>query len=261
MIRIDCRGLPTDSLSGSQPIRDAIDCFVKHGYAILDNVMPEEKIRALNLEFLQSYAHLLHNKETDDSKAVGPSRYMMPLRFTGGFGDPQIFANPYVLAVVREVLEEAAILEAYGAIVSLAGATAQPPHTDGPHLFGARIAAMLPAHALTMALPLVEMNEHRGTTSFWPGSHRWLVRNEQAEQIQPTIPVGSCMLWDFRLFHRGTENVSTGTRPMAYCTYSKSWYRDPVNFYNKRTMKRLMFDKGFLETLPEDARTLLSHVA
>ena len=52
MIRIDCRGVSTDALASSEEIRAATDCFVKHGYAILDHVVPADRIRALNLEFL-----------------------------------------------------------------------------------------------------------------------------------------------------------------------------------------------------------------
>src|SRR5438046_3126688 len=100
MIRIDCRGASTDDLASSEEIRAATDCFVKHGYAILDHVVPEDKIRALNLEFLQSYARFLRDEETDEVKKVGPQRYMLALRLAGGFGDPLVFANPYVVALV-----------------------------------------------------------------------------------------------------------------------------------------------------------------
>ena len=182
---------------------------------------------------------------------------MLALHLTKGFGDPLLFANPYVVALVREVLEPTAILEAYGAVVSLSGAPAQPNHFDAPHLYGADISALLPAHALTFALPLIEMNETHGTTSLWPGSHRWRNKNEKSERIEPVIPIGSCMLWDFRLVHHGTANLSAQPRPMVYCTYARPWYRDPVNF-RKKKMQRVDFDAAFLETLSEDTRKLIA---
>ena len=181
---------------------------------------------------------------------------MIALRLTGGFGDPIVFANPYVVALVREILEPTAILEAYGAVVSLTGALAQPDHHDAPHLYGSDISALLPAHALTFALPLIEMNEIHGTTSLLPGSHRWRTVNAAGERIEPVIPIGSCMLWDFRLLHAGTANISTRPRPMVYCTYARPWYRDPVNF-RKKKMRRVDFEPAFLETLSEDTRKLI----
>ena len=260
MIRIDCQGVSPDDAAVSEQMRTAIACFVKHGYAILDHVIPAEKIRALQLEFQRDYGRVLTDEETDASKKVGDARYMIPLRFTRGFADIEIFANPYVIPVVREVLEQKAIIEAYGAVVSLPGSRAQPTHHDAPHLFGAEISALLPAHALTLAVPLVEMNETQGTTTLLPGSHRWRSNDGNVEGISPTVPIGSCMMWDFRLVHSGTANRSTVSRPMVYCTYSRPWYQDPVNF-RRKTMRRVDFDAGFLETLPEDTRRLLSHAA
>src|SRR4051794_25870525 len=94
MIRIDCRGASTDALPSSEEIRSAADCFVKHGYAILDHVVPAEKIQALNLEFLEGYARFIRDEETDRVKKVGRQRYMFSLRLAGGFADPLVFANP-----------------------------------------------------------------------------------------------------------------------------------------------------------------------
>ena len=261
MIRIDCRGVSTEAPAASEQIRAAADCFIRHGYAILDHVVPAEKIQALNREFLDRYDRFTRDEETEEVKKVGPARYMNSLRLDQGFGDPQLFANPYVVSVVRAVLEESAILEAYGAIVSLPGAPEQPRHYDGPHLFGAEIAAMLPAYALTYALPLIEMNDVHGTTELVPGSHRWRSKDEESETISPVVPIGSCMLWDYRLRHSGTANKSPQPRPMVYCTYSRPWYKDPVNFRKKQKMRRVDFDAAFLETLSEDTRKLLGHAA
>ena len=260
MIRVDCQGVAPEAAAASEEIRAAIACFVKHGYVILDHVIPAEKIRALHQEFEQDYGRLLKDEEDDRSKKVGDARYMIPLRFAKGFADTGIFANPYVIPVVRAVLEQTAIIEAYGAVVSFPGAEAQPHHHDGPHLFGAEISALLPTHALTFALPLVEMNEIQGTTTLLPGSHRWRKADEAVEGIRPTVPTGSCMMWDFRLVHSGTANRSSVPRPMLYCTYSRPWFRDPVNF-RRKSMRRVDFDAGFLETLPEDMRLLLGHAA
>ena len=46
MIRIDCRGVSTESPASSEQVRAAADCFVKYGYAILDHVVPAAKIQA-----------------------------------------------------------------------------------------------------------------------------------------------------------------------------------------------------------------------
>lgn len=258
MIRIDCRGVSTDGLADSEEIHAARDCFTRHGYVILDRIVPEARVNALHAEFNERYAHFLQDRETEESLEVGQRRFMVPVHFSGGFGDPLIFANPYVVALVRQLLGHNAILEAYGAINSLSGAEAQHVHRDGTMLFGTDLAPLLPAHALTFALPLIEMNELHGTTAIWPDSHRWKEENSQVPPEIPVIPVGSCLLWDFRLLHSGTVNRSDRHRPMVYATYARHWYRDALNF-QKNTQKRLVFTPDFFDSIPEDTRVLLSH--
>jgi ectoine hydroxylase-related dioxygenase (phytanoyl-CoA dioxygenase family) len=259
MIRIDCRGLSTDNLEDSEQMQSAQDCFVRHGYAILDHIVPEEMIRDLKEEFEGRYAQYVHDHGHDDSVEVGKRRFMIPVKLSGHFGNPQVFANPYVAALIRRILEPDPILEAFGAVVSLSGSEAQHVHADAPHLFTSELSLMLPAHALTFALPLVEMNDFHGTTAIWPGSHRWKEYRSEVEPIYPRIPIGSCLMWDFRTFHMGTPNLSREHRPMIYATYAMYWYQDRVNF-KKDLLQRLIFDRELVDDLPEEARRLIAHV-
>ena len=259
MIRIDCQGLSTDNLAETPQIQEAYECLARHGYAILDHVIAESTIHALRAEFYRTYSHYLSDEEAADTTQIGERRYMAPLAFSGGFADPAVFANPYVISVIREALEADAILEAYGAIVALRGAAAQHFHRDSPLLFNSAISAILPAYAVRFALPLIDMSELRGTTAIWPGSHRWTDLKTDLAPEYPVVPVGSCLLWDFRLCHRGSENRSTEHRPMVHATYARRWYHDPVNF-EKKTLQRLIVDQQFLQGIADDARKLLSHV-
>lgn len=258
MMRIDCRNISGDP-GKSEQVRLAHDCLVKNGYAILDHVFPEDKIRALNREFHEQYAKYQQDRELDETLWVGDRRFLVPIDLSGGFGDPCLYANPLVVALVRQTLEPDAILEAYGAIISLSGSTEQDIHRDSPVLFSNDIAPLLPAHALTFGIPLVEMNELHGTTEIFPKSHRWKVFDQQASPQFPVVPIGSCVIWDFRLFHRGTPNRSDMPRPLLYATYARRWYQDPVNFV-KATQRRLAFGPAFFENLTDDRRKLFSHI-
>ena len=259
MIRIDCRGLSTEDLAKSEQVQQAYNCLVKNGYAILDHVLPEDKVRDMNLEFNRRYTKYLQNQELEDTRKVGNRRFMVPIDLSGAFGDPLVYAHPFVVAVVRKALDLDAILESFGAVISLPGARAQHIHRDGRLLFDAAISPILPAHALTLVMPLIDMNDVHGTTAIWPGSHRWRERDEQAAPEAPQIPVGSCALWDFRLFHGGTANRSEVHRPILYATYARRWYQDTINFV-KATQPRLVFDGDFLARVPEDRQSLFAHV-
>lgn len=258
MNRFDFAGVSTEGLAQSTLIRAAFDGFTRHGYVILDNVVPVETIRSLHAEFFQNYKDQIRDQEAADSLEVGARRFMIPLHFSGGLGAPGIFANPYVLALIRMILDEEAIIDAFGAILSLSGAEDQHIHHDGPILFGSEISRLLPAYALTFGLPLIEMNDLSGTTAIWPGSHR-RGSYEGHEPLRPQIPLGSCMLWDYRTYHSGTSNLSDQVRPMVYATYARRWYQDPVNF-RKETLPRLVFEPGFIPGLPGDLRPLFAHV-
>jgi len=259
MTRVDCSGISLDDPAGSDAIGRAYDMLTKHGFVVLDHVLPVDTVTALREEFAGRYARYLQNREYDDTLKVGNMRYMITVDLSGGFADPLVYANPHVLALARQALDQDAILESFGAVVSLAGSRQQHVHRDGRVLFDASIAPLLPAHALTFVLPLVDMNDANGSTAVWPGSHRWKTRDENAPPVTLDVPVGSCALWDFRLYHSGTANRSNGPRPIIYATYSRHWYRDTHNF-EKSGQQHLSFAENFLAGMTEDRRTLFAHV-
>ena len=258
MTRIDCRQI-ADTAAPSEQMRAAYESIVKNGYVVLDHVIDASKAEALNSEFRTRYESYLQDSEQPDTMKVGNKRYLMAVDLSGGFADCEVYANRFVVAVARMALGEDAILESYGAVVSLAGAQQQHIHRDGPVLFDAGISPILPCHALTLAMPLIDMNDMQGTTALWPGSHRWKERNEEVKPIAPDVQAGSCMLWDFRLYHGGTANRSQEHRPMVYATYARRWYQDPSNF-SKKGLHRLLYSPQFLAGIPEERRSLFCHV-
>lgn len=262
--RLDCRAIPLgavadDALADSETVQRAGEILAKQGFVVLDNLLPAATVRGLEAGFNARYAAYLDNRELDDALKVGNRRYMLPVELADGFADPEVYAPAAIVALARHALGVAAILEAFGAVVSLAGARQQHIHRDGGLLFESAISAMLPAHALTFLLPLVDMNATNGTTAVWPGSHRWKVRNDQAAPVALDVPAGSGVVWDFRLFHGGTTNDSPRPRPILYSTYGRHWYRDTRNF-EKPAQRRLVLPPGFLDGVPEDRRELFGHL-
>lgn len=242
-----------------EAVRAAFDGLTRDGYVVLDHVVAPDTIAILRREFESRYRRHFQDNEQDDTLEVGNRRYLVPIELAGPFADPAIYANAAVVAVARHALDVSAVLESFGAVVSLPDAGQQHIHRDGPVLFDSAISALLPAHALTFALPLIDMNEEHGTTALWPGSHRWRTRDESVPPIAPEVPAGSCMLWDFRLYHGGTPNRSAVPRPMLYSTYARRWYQDPRNF-EKPTQRRLVYDKTFVRAIPEAHRPLFDHL-
>ncbi len=259
MTRIDCREISDEAVDQSEAVRRAYDSIVKNGYVVLDHVIDAQKAAALNDEFCTRYHNYFQNSELPDTMKVGNKRYLMTLELSGGFADVEVYANRFIVAVAQLALGGDAVLESFGAVVSLPGAKQQHIHRDGPLLFDAGISPILPCHALTVAMPLIDMNENHGCTAIWSGSHRWKERNEEVPPVAPEIPAGSCALWDFRLYHGGTPNQSDRVRPLVYGTFARRWYQDPNNF-PKKGLRRLAYTQEFLDGVPESRRNLFYHV-
>src|SRR5207249_117779 len=141
----------------------------------------------------------------------------------------------------------------------------------GGILFDAPINTMLPAVAITVGIPLLEMNELHGTTALWLGTHRDASRSNalrdasqnstfQEEGIEPIVREGSCILWDFRLVHGGTANRGAVPRPLLYMTYCRPWFLDHGNFNTKSNPKQkpLVAETNFLAGLSEPHQRLLA---
>lgn len=138
------------------------------------------------------------------------------------------------LPLLRRLLGHDARRLFTGAVVSSPGAEAQEAHMDGFHLFGqeeAEGAIQCPPHCLTIFVPLIDVNMQNGPTEFWPGTHHLSKEfNGSAPSFAPELTVGSAVLFDYRLIHRGLPNCSGARRPVLYMVWARSWFNDCINF-------------------------------
>ena len=189
----------------------------------------------------------MDGRRHDDALRVGDRRLIITINLEPPFNDPQLFANPYLLPVLEAALDDGFVLGAFGIVCSLASAPAQHRHADGGFLFPrSGIDMLLPASAITVGIPLLEMNDVHGTTALWLGSHRDASRvpNEcEEEGIKPIVREGSCMLWDFRLSHGGTPNRSALPRPLLYLTYCRPWFLDHLNYGKSNPSRNLCLSR------------------
>jgi ectoine hydroxylase-related dioxygenase (phytanoyl-CoA dioxygenase family) len=228
---------------------------------IIENIVDSAIIAQARGAFEKRYSHYLDGSNHEDSLRVGDRRLLITITLEPPFDNPRLFANPYLLPLLSSELGEEFILGAFGIVCSLASAPAQHRHHDGGILFRSGIDFVLPVTAITVGIPLLEMNEVHGTTALWPGSHRDQSRIEREEGIEPIVREGSCMLWDFRLWHAGTPNRSTVPRPLLYLTYCRPWFLESMNFNKKNKnlkQKPLLAKEEFLVGLSEQHKRLLA---
>jgi hypothetical protein len=156
------------------------------GALILEDIVDVGLIEEARRTLVQRYARYLDGAEHDDALQVGGRRLMITVDLEPPFDRPELFANSWLLPVLRAAFEGDFVLDAYGVVGSLPAAPRQKMHADGGDIFPqAALNRLLPIAAITVAIPLLEMNKIHGTTALWLGSHRDETR---ASPKLPTSP-------------------------------------------------------------------------
>lgn len=106
--------------------------------------------------------------------------------------------------------EAPAEVEAVGCVLSLPGAPCQAWHPDSEHQVG----------LVNAFVPLVNLTEANGPTSLELGSHLRGQRSCWPPTVSPLLAAGEVLLFDWRVWHRGSANLSDEERPVAYITYA-----------------------------------------
>jgi ectoine hydroxylase-related dioxygenase (phytanoyl-CoA dioxygenase family) len=139
----------------------------------------------------------------------------------------QLAALPGVAAVVKALLGPKTYLEKAGMLVAHPGAEAQRWHMDTPHLFASR--QHLPPHSISVFVPLCALTELNGPTEFQLSTHIKANLATPPTHADARAPLGSLVIYDIRVMHRGGANRSEADRPVVYLTFSRVWYRDTLN--------------------------------
>jgi hypothetical protein len=240
----------------SATLDKASHCMRTEGALVLEDIFNPALILEAKQAFIQRYGRYLDGRKHDDALQVGGRRSMITVDLAPPFDRRELFANSWLFPVLSAAFEDDFVLGAHGVVCSLPAAPKQHVHADGGILFPAQwgLNRILPIAAATVAIPLLEMNEVHGTTALWPGSHRDETRAETEIGDEPLVREGSCVLWDYRLFHSGTPNRSAVPRPLLYVMYCRPWFVDHTNY---RKQAPVQAPKRFLADLPEDLRRLL----
>ncbi len=80
----------------------------------------------------------------------------------------------------------------------------------------------------TILIPItVPFTLENGTTEFVVGSHKLSSTDaENCPKAQLEVPIGSALVFNGKIIHRGKANNSLEDRPGLYIVYHKKWYND-----------------------------------
>ena len=222
-------------------------------------------------------AVVLRRHETEELRRNGlvrdiGGRYAAVLPFEGPFLDPAFYANPKLAGILEALLGPGYCIGSLETVVALPGAYRQHQHIDGPIRFDRLIGGKkrrftgdlsgLPPYAVTLCVPLCDVDEDNGPTAIWRGSHRAALRARPPgeAELARRFPVermvgrfGRSFLFDYRTFHCGMPNLTGEPRPVLMFVFTRSWFRDPnLNDVDPR----IVLSKRNLRRIPERHRGL-----
>jgi hypothetical protein len=173
------------------------------------------------------------------------------------FTNKSIVTNKYLLPMIQSLLGRTAKLVYAGLILSFPESSDQPWHQDGAALFddndGFSSETHLPPYALNVFVPLDKITEEIGPTEFHVGSHftsaaKKIMQSFSSDgksnnisegAIGPLLDRGDVLIYDYRICHRGTRNLSENkTRPMLYLMYARPWFHEHLNFGETKLFRK-----------------------
>lgn len=230
-------------------LETAKNLFEKNGYIRIENLFSEQQMSAFDTQYRDRYRNFLTATNKPDK------RPLFTVDIEGAFAQRDAMANPILKPFLESFLGKDFILAAMSAVASFPGAPDQHLHRDAMMLFGPENKADndLPAYSITMLVPLIDFTKETGCTRVWPGSHKIGGRAEglAVGSLDPEVLVGSVLISDGRVLHRGAANRSNKLRPLFYTTFHRSWYRDFSGYAQRPPI--LISDRNFA-ALPDDLK-------
>ena len=189
--------------------------------------------------------------------------------------DPDIFEHPVLVKIFENVLGDDYVCQNYGSNTPFPGSVYQKWHSDVELIFPG---LMIPTITVALRIPLVDATEDNGSIEVLPSSHyiadkevcykeidgrrgKWFdhILGEGPNRIGRYYPVrlnvkrGTVWLYDPRLLHRGTPNVSEHSRDELSMGFSRPW------FYNekRRNAKEHSIPRDLWDSLSDHARQVM----
>lgn len=213
--------------------------FRKHGVLLMKEVFDPALLTRCHDTFVERYHGYLSDARHKDALRIGDKRFQITLDMEEPYDSPELYGNGLVVPLMRRLVGQECILGCFVSVMSLPGSQDQRLHKDHKDLFhDDPEGRTVPSFAVTVMVPLVDLDEHVGTTRIVKGSHRLTTRESRNLPMQtPIVKLGDCYLMDYRVSHHGQANRSDKPRPIVSMLYQRPWFRDYMNFRKQPPMR------------------------
>jgi ectoine hydroxylase-related dioxygenase (phytanoyl-CoA dioxygenase family) len=235
-----------------ETLQNAVNQVRANGYVVLESVLSADFVETLRADYMQIYDEAL---KTAPEKTFGNKHYRLYLPFRPPFTDDRIINSPFALPVFEALLGPEMVCHYFATNTCAPGSDYQPVHADTFNLYPEH-QVVVPPFMMVLNIPLVDTTEENGPMDMWSGgSHLMNVPRDQIATLAETMhkepgtmPAGSIMIRDGRMWHRGTRNQSNAPRPNIAIVYTRPWLAAGP--------KRIGIPQATFDNLPERLQSI-----
>jgi ectoine hydroxylase-related dioxygenase (phytanoyl-CoA dioxygenase family) len=222
----------------SDTVESAVEQVRLNGYVLFEGVLESELVDKMHNAFMKALDDA--TKRSPESTEVNTTafrknRVRMDLPFEEPFIDPRVITSKFVLPIVEKLVGEDCACIYLSADAPLPGSDYQMVHSDQMPFFPESTITLPPA-GIVLNIPLVDVTDENGPMEAFPGGNHLIPENRSNQKyieaaaaflkpVRMTMPKGSLLIRDLRMWHRGTPNNSDHVRPNVALIYARPWWR------------------------------------
>ncbi|KAH9884251.1 hypothetical protein F4778DRAFT_566273 [Xylariomycetidae sp. FL2044] len=227
---------------GSHNLQAAVEALHRDGLVVLKNAVDPAHLDKLNARMVPEAQDLYARPTTHRNFGDATGNIQQEPVLEAGYVFEDVLANPWATSVIQCMLGPKPALRFYSANTAFRATGRQPPHIDIDFDF-----PRVP-FGYCVNVNLVDTTPENGATEVWLGTHadtdrgvldpavkHKQIRADLQERrravcppVQPSLPKGSLIIRDFRLWHAGMPNRTDDPRVMLVSVQFPSWYRSDL---------------------------------
>lgn len=238
------------SVASSKTIQEALAALYRDGIVVLSNAVDTDHIDVLNKRLMSDLPKLMKRSDLryNQGAVTGNVAQIPPLVPEFMFKD--IFANPIAATILHHFIGPEPKVLNLTSNIAIKAAESQQIHADvsmdHPNF----------PYGAVVNVNLVDTRPENGSTEFWLGTPNISLprpdpdgnlrsnclenRKEVSPPFQPSLPKGSLIIRDIRIWHAGRPNFTDEPRAMIGLAWFAKWYESPIRMAFPESIKKII---------------------